>query len=164
MAVSCAYAMLMTCTETLSSNVPFISTDDPSIVHNGLNSTGTFDAGTTPAATEWVANEYTMSGGALTIDLTSLTGTNGRSVSLNGLRPRLVKIKNKATNANSITIAEGASNGYPLFGASRSVTLLPGEELQYLYSSSCTAVGSSDKTIDISGTGSQVLQMAILAG
>jgi hypothetical protein len=77
-----------------------------------------------------------------------------------------VKFKNKSTNANAITIAKGASNGYTGFGSAFSVTLQPGDEWTFKGNDNAgvTDVGSGAKTLDVSGTGAQVLQFHIVAG
>jgi hypothetical protein len=85
-------------------------------------------------------------------------------VDLNGLKPRAVLFENPATNANPITIAVGASNGYTGFGADYSETLQPGQKVLKRLGSAGTAVSGTVKTLDISGTGTQALKYQMVAG
>ena len=64
----------------------------------------------------------------------------------------------------AITIAKGGTNGYGLLGAAFSVALAPGAEIQALTAAGSPAVGSSAKTLDLSGTGTDVLEVAIILG
>lgn len=102
-----------------------------------------------------------LSAGAGTLDFTSLTH-RGVSVSLSGLKVKYFAFANPSTNANAITIVEGASNGNAMLGSAFSLTLQPGDYVVGKITNSQT-VGGSDKTIDLSGTGSQTLSL-ILAG
>ena len=71
--------------------------------------------------------------------------------------------QNPKTNANAVTIKVGASNGYPLKGASWQETLQPGDQM-LCYLTAATAIGSAAKSIDLAGTGSQAFNMAVVMG
>lgn len=138
--------------------------DDNTITINGLNRAEELTASTSVPVTKEVSGELTLSSGTGTIDLTALTGDNGEAVSFSGLKVQIAKFKNKSTNANSITIAKGASNGHTGFGANFSLTLPPAGEVTIWLDEASADVGGSDKTIDVSGTGAQVLQYQLVAG
>jgi hypothetical protein len=84
-------------------------------------------------------------------------------VTLSGLTPFMILFQNPSANANAITIAEGASNGYSGLGASFKIVLQPGEECRIL-KQAASAVGSGSKTFDLTGTGAQALGVQIAAG
>lgn len=152
----------LTIQETVSDS--YASSKDNTITLNGLNSTIVMDADSTPPVTKEAVFQKAMTAGAATIDLTALTGLNGASVTFTGLKVQSVKFRNKATNANDITITEGASNGYELLGNGFTLILKPGQEAQFYLNDAAPDVGGSAKTIDISGTGTQVLEVAMVAG
>lgn len=133
------------------------------ITVNQLNTSESLSSSTTPAVTKDFDALVTLSGGAATLDLTAITDLLGLgTVTISGLTPAWVKFVNPSTNANAITIAKGASNGYTGFGSSFSVTLQPGGEL--LLRLATVAVSGSVKTLDITGTGSQTLKVQGCAG
>src|SRR6476660_6066460 len=119
MAVNATYVGGLTVVETVTVGVPDVNTGaNANIQHDQFNKTQTLNAGTSPAATVTASFVATLSGGALTLDLTAMTGTNGATVNANGLTPRCIVFQNPATNANPITVAKGASNGYTGLGTS----------------------------------------------
>jgi len=130
---------------------------------NGLNTTEALNSGTTPAVTKDFDALVTLSGGAATLDLTAITDLLGLgTVTISGLTPAWTKFTNPSTNANAVTIAKGASNGYTGFGSSFSITLQPGGEI--LIRLATVAVSGSVKTLDITGTASQTLKVQGVAG
>lgn len=147
----------------------YVSSGDNTTTVNGLNSTRTLTASTTPPVTKHSAGTLTLSSGSGTLDLTSLpdpvTGV-AAVITLNGLKPQEAIFRNKSTNANAITIVKGASNGYTGFGSAFSVTLQPGDSWRFQGNdnSGVTDVGSGAKTLDVTGTGSQVLEFQIVGG
>ncbi len=76
-----------------------------------------------------------------------------------------MKIQNPSTNANKITVASGASNGWRLDGAtSWTIPLAPGQSVAINCANASDTVGSSHKTIDLAGTGAQTLNVEMTAG
>lgn len=126
----------------------------------------TLNATSTPAVTKVSAASYTLSSGAATIDLTSLSGVGG-TVDATGLKLQGMLFKNRAGNA-PITITAGASNGYLLFGTSGSVVLSAHAsrdgQLCILNPEGLPDVSGTAKTIDVAGTGSQVFDAVFLFG
>lgn len=104
-----------------------------------------FSAGSTISV---VQTTVALDAGALTIDLTAspYSGTDKA--------PLRAFFMNPSQNANEITIAIGASNGYDGFGSAFSITLQPGESVGL---ESSTDIDADQKTLDITGTGAQVL-------
>jgi len=109
----------------------------------------TFSAGSTIAV---VQTTQALSSGLATIDLTASPYSGGTKT------PIRVFLMNPAANANTITIAKGATNGYAGFGASFSITLQPGESCQLVGAS---ALSSSNKTLDLTGTAAQTLVVQV---
>lgn len=162
MSVSLAYRADMTATETLTTNAAALS--DATLVHSGYNTTKTLNASSTPPATKVASFAQAMTVGAATIDLTDLLGSNGAAVDGSGLRVQAIKLRNKSTNANPITVAKGASNGYDGLGADFSVTLAVGAEITILPNDAGSDIGAANCELDVSGTGSQVLECIIVMG
>lgn len=133
------------------------------ITHNGLNLEMSLPDTNVPMTAVQIIKKA-LSGGTGTVDLTSLTGTLGEAVTLNGLKVQAVIFKNPTANANSITIGEGASNGHELLGNGWTVTIPSGAQLSLYIPEGAPDVGSSAKTWDLSGTGSQYLLIGIAAG
>lgn len=159
---SLAYVSNMTVVETLTTNVPAAST--PSVTHNGFNTTQNLNSGTTPPVTQVAAFIQLLSAGAATIDLTALTGTNGSSVSGSGLKIQAIKVIALGTNANPVTLKFGASNPYNLMGSAWQVALSAGEEFLFFGNNAAPTIGGSAKTIDLSGTGTQGVDVIIVMG
>lgn len=160
MSVEVVYSSILTVKETLDSGVTFISS--PVVTHDGLSVGGEFNATSTPPATKVASGTATLSSGAATINLASLTGPGGGTVDFTGLKVQFVKLKNPS--ANNITLTPGASNGIDLFGASSSLTVPPGGEVMMKFADQGPDVASGDRTIDLAGTGSQTLQYLFVAG
>lgn len=131
------------------------------LLHIGYDVRRVMDGTTTPDVTGAGYQTFALVAGAKTIDLTSLL-LNGVASNLNGLKPRAIRFRN--TGAANMTIAKGASNGYDGLGSAFSVTLEPGHAVQFDLSSTGNAVGGSNKTFDLSGTGTDTLQFSVVAG
>lgn len=161
--LSVSWASQITVVETFTGN--YIASADNTATTNGLNETGTLTASTSVPVIKHVAYQKTMSGGAATIDLTSQPGINtAETIDMTGLKVQLAKFRNLATNANNITVAKGASNGHTLLGASWEFTLAPGQSVTIYGNEAVADVAAGVKTIDITGTGSQVLEIQMVAG
>ncbi len=130
---------------------------------NQLSTTETLNSSSTPAVTKSCTLALALSTGAITLDMTSMVdAVDGLTKTITGLTPAYIKFQNPSTNANPITIVFGGSNPYTGFGAAFGVTLKPGSEATYRVGS--IVVDGSHKTFDLTGTGSQVLNIHILAG
>lgn len=162
--VSAVITASITVTETLStSESPLIDSSDATIKEKIAVST-TLNSSSSPDAELHAAMQQALTAGAATIDFTALTRHGGGSVSFAGKAVRAISFQNPTTNANEITIANGASDSLDLFGATYSITLQPGQTLTAYLAAVGPTVGANDKNVDISGTGSQVLNMIAVAG
>jgi hypothetical protein len=85
-------------------------------------------------------------------------------VTLTGLKPRAIRVKALAANSGNVTVVKGASNGYDGMGGSFSVVLEPGQAFMFDFYTAGNAVASNNKTIDLSGTGTDGVQFSTIAG
>lgn len=113
-------------------------------------------------ATIFSGKVYALVTGALSIDLRALRTVGGGSGDGNGLKVQGFYFKN--LGANPMTIVGGASNGYLIFGASGSVIVPVGGSLCMAFADASADVDGTHKTIDVSGTGSQTFQLAVILG
>ena len=161
--VSVAYASNITITETFS----VANAADNTILVNTYNQTGTLTASSTVPATKQATFPLTMSGGTGSVDLTALPGLNANeTVDGTGLKAQLLLLLNPSTNANSITVAKGASNGYGwnTAGTSWTVSLSPGQWAMFGGNDVGPDVASGARLLDVTGTASQVLDVSIVLG
>jgi hypothetical protein len=148
-------------TETFAAADP----SNPDATFAALNETLTLTAATAVPVTKQATFDQAMSAGAATIDLAALPGkTADETVVGTGLKVQVLKLVNPDTNANPITVAKGASNGHTLLGASWTLTLKPGQSALFYFDEAAPDVSSGDRTIDVSGTGSQALSVHVVLG
>lgn len=140
------------------------STTNAGRTETPFNNSLSLGATSTPTVTEGGYCTQALSSGAATIDLTSISTSRGRSMNFNALKIRTLRLLNPATNANDITIAKGASNGYTGLGSAFSITLKPGQEHTFYDGGVGTAVSATVKTLDLTGTGAQTLKFTITGG
>jgi hypothetical protein len=119
---------------------------------------------TSPPVTCGALFQQALAAGAATIDLTALDGFNDKAVNGTGLRVQLLRLRAPSSNANPITVAKGVSNGYDGFGSAFSVTLAPGAEATILTNDAGSDIGAGNKTLDLTGTGAQALDVEIIMG
>lgn len=162
MAVTAQYLAQTRVTETITLSVPDAASSK--VLHDDWDFSHNLSGSTSTPVTKVVAAQVALSGGAATIDLTSLTGANGVAVDGTGLKVQLLKLRNPSTNGNDITIAVGASNGYEFRGAAWSETLSPGDETLFFSADNAPDIGAAAKTLDLSGTLTQALDVQIVMG
>lgn len=142
-----------------------ISSADNTTTVNGLNESNAYTASTAVPVTKLTAFTVTLSSGTGSIDFSALPGlTADETIVGTGLKPQAIKFRAKSTNANAITIAEGASNGHALLGASFTFKLLAGQTALFDLKEAAPDVASGDRIIDITGTGSQQLEVTVVLG
>jgi len=159
------YVLNLTAIETIT--VEGVDPNDNTVTLSGLNESGQLTGSTTPPVSVVACYELTLSSGAATIDLTSLPGlTSGETLTGSGLKAQFIKFINKAANANSMTVSKGASNGYGTnaAGTTFSIPLSPGQSVTLSLANASPTVGGSAKTIDVAGTGAQVLRVFVALG
>lgn len=161
MSISNAWVMQMNVTETLDTNVDAATV--PVVTHDGFSSSGVGNETNAVPETDVVADTYSLSGGALTVDLTALVGTNNLAKDATGKKIQHIRILNKAGNA-AMTFVQGAADDYELLGATFSFTLLAGQEAMFNLNEAAPDVGATDKTIDVSGTDTDQFEMILTYG
>lgn len=164
MTIAVAFASNLTVVETLTGS--YVAPGDNTVTTSGLNESATYTASTTPAVTKHAAFQKTLSSGSGTIDLTALPGqTADETVTFSTLKVQFLKLRNLSTNANKIVVAKGASNGYRIDAATTwSIPLAPGQSILLFLDGAADTVGGSNLAIDLTGTGSQVLEVQAIAG
>lgn len=137
--------------------------------YNQLNKV--LDAATTPKADTVVDLSHTFSGTSKTWDLTAAPTAKDINDAVNLTGKKLVALLAYAdpdNNASGVLIKSGATNGYDLFGnAAYGVVLYPGMSLDLFQLGAAAgepAVGASDKTIDLTGTAADVVQILAVFG
>lgn len=119
-----------------------------------------------------ISLELTMTGSAVTVNLTSVAGlvnppSATRTVDVTGGKLVGYACKAKSTNVAAINIAPGSSNPYPLFGSGNDQDLKPGQVVGSTFDAVATsypAVSGTVKNIDISGTSGDVLYIDLYFG
>lgn len=146
------------------------STDDPLIDANSpkvgtkLSANVSLNSTTTPAASLYAEQVLTLVAGTLVVDFTSLL-KRGLAVSFSGKKIIGIALSAPATNAGTITLTKDATNGLALFGAAFSVEVPPGAtKCTYFGATNGPAVDATHKRIDLTGTGTDSLQMIAIAG
>jgi hypothetical protein len=164
MSISVDYNSSLTTVEALGTSA---NHQTGNLTASGLNSSLAYQATTsTPPCTSRGGTDIAMTGGAVTLDLTALVGSGGVTVDGSGKRVQYIKVLNPATN-HTIAIATGASNGYDGFGVAFKETLYPGGEFLKKLSAlgtHGTVISGSNKTLDITGTGTEALSYEIVLG
>lgn len=132
MPVRLAYASVCTVEETLANNPESSPVLKRKVKHSAFDTIEVLDGASTPPASAVAAFELALVDGAATIDLTNLTGTNGKTLDGTGLRVQAMKIRSKASNgtgAGSLTVSgtgivpdctgtyrpNGTNYGFPTF-------------------------------------------------
>lgn len=165
MAVAVAKNLQLTVLENNSTAAPDVNVSSGGVlVHDQWNTQVKYDSTTTPAVSKTASFQAALSGGALTIDLTSLTGSNGGSVTFTTLKVVTARFQNPSTNANAIVIGKGAANGYTGFGATFLISVPPGGEYCVDLSTGGVTVDGTHKTLDMTGTAAQALNVSLTAG
>jgi len=160
---SAVYQRTGTYSESLD-NIPDSTGTNTSTHSSFATTTAALGPLTTPAVTKTASFTVTMSGGAATIDLTSLSGTQG-TVSGSALKVQMMVIQGKSGNGAAVTVAKGASNGYTGFGSAFSVTIpSAGAECVLYGNNAFGSVDSTHKTLDVSGTGTDALNCTVWFG
>jgi hypothetical protein len=159
------YASNTTVRDTLTG--PYVSANDATFTTDGLNESGTLTDATGVPVTKFAAYQLTLSSGTGSINLAALPGLSAdETVVGTGLKVQALKLRNKSTNANKITVTKGASNGYGLAasGDSWTVVLSPGQSVLFLLAEAAPDVATGARVFDVTGTGSQILEVMVVLG
>ena len=149
-----------------NSVAPQISSQAAAILLNQLDKSQQLTGDTIPSLEgEPVDLSTTLVAGAGTIDLTAapIAYRIGTTTNLTGKRLIAMLLSAPAANAGTITVATGASDGYPL----GTIPLEPGEVIslgQPNKVSTRAAVAAGDKILDVSGTGTDSVKILAVFG
>lgn len=162
-AVSAAFAATLRVTHTLPLSLDCVSDSLNATVEltGGASGgsdyavSGTLNSSSAAPVTKVYSDEITLTAGAATIDLTSLTGFAATSASWSGLKVQAIILSTNANNTAAVTFSEGASNGYEALGNGWTITIgasgKSGTAMFYL-NEGAPDVGSSAKTIDVASS------------
>lgn len=157
----------MTVVETGVLAAGFPASQTRNITHSEFNQSQSLGASSTPAVTKIAFFDQALTAGAATIDLTALAHNAG-VVDGSGLKVQGMLFVNPAGNS-AVTITDGASNGYNLFGDASGQVTVPAHAtvdsfLLFFFPEGLQDIGGSDKTIDLAGTGTETFQIGLLLG
>lgn len=157
---------ILTVLETLTAGVADVFAGNAVVTHSKFNVGFNLNSTTTPAAQKVASFSKAMVGGAGTIDLTALPGTNGAIIDGTGLVVIGFLVTNPSNNI--ILVGQGASNPYPVWGSSMVSLRIQkgGTILQYESNGNGfgVAISSSNKNINIAGSGTDSLNVVIVLG
>jgi len=129
-------------------------------LHKELN----LGSGSTPDAELVYFGTQAMTAGALTIDLTALTNSEGATIASTGKKVRAIFMVPTSTNTAAITLTEGAANGYELGGNTWKLALTD-EQFAFIYlGADAPDISASVKNIDVTGTGTESIRLGIIFG
>lgn len=151
MSVTLRYDAKFHADETPSLSLDLAS--NPTLSHRCSYSgtSGTIDGTTTVAIDDVFSDRRSLSAGALTLDLTSLTSTLGVAKTFSGKKVKGLFMMANSANTAGIVVKDGATNPYLIFATSTGeVTIYPGQPFMQLYGSNLAAVSGTVKTIDFS--------------
>lgn len=156
MAVTVTYHSVINATETLETGVPAVPAGKAKVPHSLFSTT----LNPLPGADEVSFHEVALVDGSGSIDFTALPQVNDKSLDATGRAVLAVKFIAPDTNQGPIAITTAPSNGLDL--GIEVTELLPGKEVAGLVNEA--VVASDEKILDVSGTGTDKLKVAIVLG
>ena len=163
----CEFDFKLKITETIALGLDAVTDQAFTRQIDTANSSGTKTPSTSVPCTQAYDDTIPLVAGTYTIDLTALPNGNLANKDLTGLTVQFIKVRNPSTNANNITVADGAANGYLILGdASGQITIPPGMSFQFgaVATEGLAAVSATVKNITVTGTGTQSFDVQIVAG
>lgn len=134
------------------------------ISHRNYDMSSTLDTGTNPDPEAVFSKQYTATA---TLDLTAAPKSGGSTQDLTGMKLVGFLLRAPTGNTAAVTVDDGATNPYSLNGGDP-ITIQPGATVAMAYESgkatSHAAVSSTVKNIDITISGSDVLDVTMLFG
>lgn len=166
------YAQHMNAVETLTTTeMPGAANiDERRRSFSGLNRQGQLKSDSTPKLEKPPAYQKITISGTTTIDLTAVPAARDpTNVTVDMTDKKLIGLQIEAAAANSgnVTVAPGSSNPYPLFGSGNSIIVVPGELITKTIKGAASghpAVSGTVKTIDVTGTSSDVVEIGLFFG
>jgi hypothetical protein len=121
-------------------------------------------SGNGPAITADFHGQVALIAGALTLDLTALADAILGTVTMAGLKLRHIQLAAPGTNAGALTIKPGASNGYTGWAGSGGLILSPSDQAVLGPLNGTIAIDGTHKTLDLTGTGTDKLNLVMMFG
>lgn len=165
--------MSQTITAVVQNQIRAVVTDseaapgDNTTTYDSASSTDPYTAATSVPVTFQSPFTVTLVSGAYTLDLTAIPTPSGGTYDATGKKLQKLRLEAAAGNANKVEIKNGASSGYRTDGAttaSLDVVLLATQKALFEFDEGADDVGSSHKTLDFSGTGSQQIKVHLMVG
>lgn len=167
--VSAQWRALCEVTEVLALSMD--NAVDVPIVHSIGSPEGTLNATSTPPVTKVFSDTIALAAGVGALDLTSLTAPGGMTArDFTGLKVQVVGFICPTSNTGGITVdAKDAVTGYNLFGADNAATtekneILPGTVFLLKHTDKLQDVDATHKDITLAGTGTDTIQVLLVAG
>lgn len=154
MSVEVVYGCVLTTEEVLAVGVPAALPANRILLHDQFNTPSAPIADATDVAYFNLA----MTAGSGAIDLTACPHVNGIEIDGTGKKVKAIRFKAAANNSGAITIEPAVSNGFE----GLSCVLNPGAEVTL--KGNDDVVGSEAKDLDLSGTGTDSVQVTIVFG
>lgn len=137
--------------------------DDDQMVQK-INDELYLHSASTPDAELVYHGTWSLTAGSATKSLLALTDAGGNTIATTGKTVRYFKFKATSTNTAALVLGEGASNGYELLGDGWSVSLDDGNWVSGYVAADAPAVGASATNIDLSGTGTESVEVLLIFG
>lgn len=161
MALTLTYGANLTGVETLEGNTDPVNASSRRVTWSAFDNSGVFSATTTPPVTKIAGKTAALTAGALTIDLTALTGWGANGANVDGTTLKLQFFRVKNLGANDMTFSTGASNGYNFGGP---LTVKAGCEALLKFNDNLPDVSATVKNIDVTGTAAQTAEVTLVMG
>lgn len=160
---SVAYDFKLDVVQTIDYGIDGV-TNNPAVL-SGPTASGTlYTSSTVPVSKVW-KDQRTLAGASETLDVTALTRANLSTVSMSGLRLQFIRVTSASTNANYLSLQQGAANPYYLFSGNGAVIeLRPGATFMQYSPNNLDAVSGTAKNILIGGTAAMVYDIMMVFG
>lgn len=111
----------------------------------------TYTATSTPPVALYFAEQYTGDSGTptWTIDLTAFTDVEGLTKDATGKKVQELRIQATSTNTAAVTVEDGATNAYSLFGSANDINIPAGGLLHMRFNDKLADVSASVKNIKV---------------
>lgn len=167
-AITARYDLLLEVDETLALSQD-LSAAETTFQHKTTETTrGTRTTSSPVPVTKTFSDKLNLVAGALTLDLTALTGPSGTTVDFTGLKVQNLKLACPAANTAGITVDRGAANPYNLFGedngSAEQVEILPGCSLEMAWNDNAEDVDATHSDVQFAGTGTEAIEIILVAG
>ena len=131
------------------------------IVHSEFDSKESLTASSTVPATKVYAEKLT---GTTTLDLTSLTRSLGEgTATFAGLKVQCLMVNNLSAT-NTVTVENGASNPYVLFGGEKLLIPIGGKVNMFFNEQLAAVVDSTNDQVKFTQTAGQSCEVIMVAG